>query len=160
MRRFQEHGVKISKIHLSSALKVRSTRQVCEALAAFVDDVYLHQVVARSESGEITRYQDLDLALAQAAKTGWPAQDWRIHFHVPLHSPKSALFDNTSSDITELFAILETQPTLCPHFEIETYTWEVLPPNLKSESVVAQLAREYEWCLEQMTEYGLASKTK
>jgi hypothetical protein len=158
VRRFQEHNIKISKIHISSALKVRSTRETCEALSAFSDDVYLHQVVVRSETGAISRHQDLDLALARAAEAGWQEEDWRIHFHVPLHSPKSKLFDTTSSHITSLFAVLEKQPRLCSHFEIETYTWEVLPPELKNDNVVTQLVREYEWCLEQMSQYGLASK--
>jgi hypothetical protein len=154
VERFNRHGIKISKIHLSSALKVRSTRETCQALSRFVDDVYLHQVIARQENGQIIRYKDLDLALAQASASGFPEQDWRIHFHIPLHSPQMPLFGNTSSHITDLFGILKTQPHLCPHFEIETYTWEVLPPELKNENVVTQLTREYEWCLKQMRTFG------
>jgi hypothetical protein len=41
---------------------------------------------------------------------------------------------------------------------METYTWEVLPPELKSRSVVEQLAAEYEWLLPQLAERGLASR--
>ena len=33
---------------------------------------------------------------------------------------------------------------------VVTYTWEVLPPELKNRSVVDQLAAEYEWCLAQL----------
>ena len=166
VRRFKAHGIKISKLHLSSALKVRSTPEVRHALAAFADDVYLHQVLARAADGSITRYKDLPLALAAAA----PAinhqlstinhPEWRIHFHVPVHSPKTALFDNTADHITDLLEILKYEPTLCPHLEIETYTWEVLPPEMKNENVVTQLTREYDWCLKHLIHHGLANPPK
>src|SRR6266498_104702 len=45
VRRFHQHGIKISKLHFSSALKVRPSPEVGVALQAFADDVYLHQVV-------------------------------------------------------------------------------------------------------------------
>ena len=61
------HGIKISKIHLSSALKVTPTPAAREALKKFFDDVYLHQVVACDNAGKRTIYRDLPDALA--AKT-------------------------------------------------------------------------------------------
>src|SRR3989441_12064015 len=64
VRRFRQHGIKISKLHFSSALKVRPTPEVRAALKAFADDIYFHQVVSRSAEGALTRYQDLDVALA------------------------------------------------------------------------------------------------
>jgi hypothetical protein len=51
---------------------------------------------------------------------------------------------------------LAGQPGLCSHLEMETYTWEVLPPELKSSNVVDQLAAEYAWCLKEMGQRGLA----
>jgi hypothetical protein len=39
---------------------------------------------------------------------------------------------------------------------METYTWEVLPPELKSRSVVGQLVAEYDWTLARLAERGLA----
>ena len=157
VQRFKAHGIKISKLHLSSALKVCSTPEVRRGLAAFTDDVYLHQVLARAADGSITRYKDLPLALAAAA----PAinhPEWRIHFHVPVHSPKTALFDNTADHIAGLLEILKEEPTLCPHLEIETYTWEVLPLEMKNENVVTQLTREYDWCLKHLIHHGLANQ--
>jgi hypothetical protein len=38
---------------------------------------------------------------------------------------------------------------------METYTWEVLPDELRAESVVEQLVREYDWCLGQLERRGL-----
>jgi hypothetical protein len=39
---------------------------------------------------------------------------------------------------------------------METYTWEVLPENLRTGDVVDQLCAEYDWTLAQMRERGLA----
>jgi hypothetical protein len=157
IRRFQDHYIRISKFHLSSALQVRSSRSVCEALTAFAEDVYLHQVIARSDDGSMVRYPDLPVALAAAKQAGWPVQEWRIHFHVPLHCPASELFATTAPHILDVLKMLARHPNLCSHLEIETYTWEVLPAELKNDSVVTQIAREYEWCLEHMSKHGLAS---
>jgi hypothetical protein len=38
---------------------------------------------------------------------------------------------------------------------METYTWEVLPPELKSRTVVQQLAAEYKWTLARLKARGL-----
>jgi sugar phosphate isomerase/epimerase len=146
-----QNGIKISKVHLSSALKVRPTPETRAALTAFADDVYLHQVVARGAGNELTRYRDLDVALGSVSSF----EQWRIHFHIPLHCPATAWFDNTTDHLLGVLDVLATQPDLCSHLEMETYTWEVLPPELKSRSVVDHLTSEYEWCLEQLRTRGL-----
>jgi hypothetical protein len=150
----RRHEIKISKVHLSSALKATPTPPVRAALAAFADDVYLHQVVARSASGGLTRFRDLDLALRAAR----PFEQWRIHFHIPLHCPANERFDNTTDHLLGVLDVLAAQPDLCRHLEMETYTWEVLPPELKSRSVVDHLTAEYEWCLDQLRRRGLGRK--
>jgi sugar phosphate isomerase/epimerase len=154
IRRFREHQIKVSKIHLSSALKTRPTPEVRQALRAFADDIYFHQVIARDARGQITRYRDLDVALATPSVAS--EEQWRIHFHVPLHMRATALFDNTADHVTGLLDLLKGDPTLCSHFEMETYTWEVMPAELKKASVVDQLVSEYEWTLGQLRARGLA----
>ena len=156
----QQHGIKLSKIHLSSALKVRPTREARETLAAFVDPVYLHQVVICRPDGHREIYLDLDDALAcepAAAENGSPLPEWRIHFHVPLHCPPAGGLENTSDHILGVLDLLQANPGLCPHLEIETYTWEVLPSDLKARDAVQQIAAEYEWTLARLKERGLAS---
>lgn len=153
LARLRRHGVKISKLHLSSALKLRPTPESLAALAAFADDTYLHQVVSRAADGKLTRHKDLDVALA-APKS--PAEEWRIHFHIPLHSPPVAWFDNTTDHLLGVLDVLQADPHLCSHLEMETYTWEVMPPALKSRSVVGQLTSEYDWCLKALRGRGLA----
>ena len=156
--RFQQHRIKISKLHFSSALKVRPTPEVRAALKAFADDIYFHQVVARAADGAMTRHQDLDAALSQPSTINHqPPLEWRIHFHIPLHSKPTPLFDTTSDHLLGVMDILKADPSLCSHIEMETYTWEVLPPELKNRNVVDQLVAEYEWTLRQMAERGVTA---
>ena len=154
------NGIKISKIHLSSALKVSPTPEACEALKKFTDDIYLHQVVARDEAGNRTIYRDLpdalDFANRQLAIGNWQLPEWRIHFHVPLHAPAAPPFENTNDHLLGVLDRLAEYPEICLHLEMETYPWEVLPPELKSQSVVEQLAQEYDWTLARLKERGLA----
>ena len=152
-----QHGIKISKIHLSSALKTSPTAEARAALRAFADDVYLHQVVVRNEAGQRTIYRDLPEALNRHPLSETPeTEEWRIHFHVPLHAPAASPFENTNDHILGTLDILAANSDLCSHLEMETYTWEVLPPELKSQNVVDQLAQEYAWTLARLAERGLA----
>jgi hypothetical protein len=151
-------GIKISKIHLSSALKARPTVKARAALASFADDVYLHQVIARGKNDRLTFFRDLPDALSSLPTTSTPpaGTEWRVHFHVPLHAPATAPFKNTNDHLLGVLDWLAKDPKLCSHLEMETYTWEVLPPEFKSHSVVEQLAAEYGWTLAQLARRGLA----
>ena len=150
-------GIKISKLHLSSALKVSPTPALRAELKKFADDVYLHQVVERDETGARKIYRDLPDALAASANSPPPSpnSEWRIHFHVPLHAPAAPPFANTNDHLLGVLDLLAADPRLCAHLEMETYTWEVLPPALKTHSVVDQLAAEYGWTLAQLRARGL-----
>jgi hypothetical protein len=149
----RRHKIKISKLHLSSALKARPTPQARAALAEFADDVYLHQVVARGADGALARYRDLDVALREAG----PAEEWRVHFHIPLHCPAAEWFEPTTDHLLDVLDVLQADPGLCTHLEMETYTWEVMPSAMKSRSVIDQLASEYDWCLGRLRERGLGA---
>jgi len=155
----QAAGIKLSKIHLSSALKTIPTPAARAALANFADGVYLHQVVARDAAGDLAYYEDLPDALATpcpSADAGITTDEWRIHFHVPLHAPAVAPFASTIDHLLGTLDVLAENPGLCQHLEMETYTWEVLPPECKSRSVVDQLAAEYAWTLGRLAERGMA----
>lgn len=150
---FRQNSIRISKIHLSSALKVRPTTETRQALAAFADDVYFHQVIERRPDGVLQRYRDLDAALA-SPEAGPGSREWRIHFHIPLHSPSAPGFDNTSDHIVAVLDELKERPALCRHLEMETYTWEVMPEAMKNRNVVDQLVSEYDWTLRQLANFG------
>ena len=155
------HGIKISKIHLSSALKVLPTLETEEALGKITDDGYLHQVVARDAAGSRSIYRDLPEAIIanQQSVTHNPQwEEWRVHFHVPFHAPPAPPFENTNDHLLGVLDLLQTNPEICSHLEMETYTWEVLPPELKAPGVVDQLAQEYAWMLAELAKRGLASR--
>jgi hypothetical protein len=125
-------------------------------LRAFADATYLHQVVVRPTNGPLIRYRDLEPALAARTDVD-PAEEWRIHFHVPLYSPPSELFDTTADHLLGVLDVLRRNPQRCRHLEMETYTWDVLPPELKQRGVVDQLVEEYQWTLARLSERGLCA---
>jgi hypothetical protein len=154
---FAAADIRISKIHLSSALKALATPEVVIALKKFSDDVYLHQVIARDPDGHLRYFRDLPDAL-NSKPNGQNSQfpEWRIHYHVPLHAPAVPPFQNTIDHLSGTLDWLQKNPTACSHLEMETYTWDVLPPELKSRTVVEQVAAEYEWTLAELGKRGMA----
>lgn len=155
--RLRAAGIHLNKIHLSNALKLRPTPEARAALAAFHDPVYLHQVIVRSGEGRLRRHRDLPEALAQVrGEDAAPTDEWRVHYHIPVHSCPTAGFDTTADHLCGVLDELARQPAVCSHLEIETYTWEVLPPALKQRKVTEQLVAEYEWTLTQLRSRGLA----
>jgi len=152
LRSFQDAGIRISKLHLSSALRCTSPNESATRLLSFADDVYLHQVIARTRDGDLRRYKDLPIALA----ANDPADEWRIHFHVPLYAEVSEPLATTIDQVTGVLDWLAANPRSCSHLEMETYTWDVLPNPLRSADLVHQLIREYEWVLARLRERNLA----
>lgn len=152
--RLRAEGIRVSKLHLSSALKVRPTPEARAALEAFNDPVYFHQVMARLDDGGLRRFSDLPDALGAPAAT--EAAEWRIHYHVPLHAELAAPFQTTADHLQQALDFLKEHPDLCDHFEMETYTWEVLPPELRARTVVEQLVAEHRWTLEEFAKRGVA----
>jgi sugar phosphate isomerase/epimerase len=151
---FHAAGIRISKLHLSSALKVKPGAESVAALGAFAEDTYFHQTLARLASGDLKRFRDLPVALAEAAKGGVVGEEWRVHFHVPLHAAPTAVFDTTADHLRDALDWLAMHPDSCSHLEMETYTWEVMPSDLKNRSVVDQLVEEYGWTLAALKERG------
>ena len=151
--RLRDSGIRIGRVQLSSALRVRfpSAGEGCAAAAdglrPFADTTYLHQVVQRAPGapdGALERYPDLDPALLHAAHAC--GTEWRIHFHVPLFTDTYDRFESTQSYVREVLRrMLRTGETT--HLEIETYTWDVLPAGLKQD-LLESIAREYQWVLE------------
>lgn len=142
-------GIKTGKIQISAALKATlpndeaRRKQVVDAFAAFNEPVYLHQVIAKNKEGLLRHYPDLSEALAQAAKSD--AVEWRAHYHVPLFIPSYGALESTQDDIRQVLAVHE-ENTVTFHLEVETYTWEVLPQEMRLP-VADSIIRELEWVL-------------
>jgi len=147
----REAGVRIGKVQVSSAL--RMARQDGAAMRAafgpFADDTYLHQVVERC-ADRLVKYTDLPDALAGADAGGSAgACEWRVHFHVPVFLGAMKDFDTTQPYLTSVLDLLKRERA-CPYLEVETYTWDVLPPEYRTVDVTTAIARELTWTKAQL----------
>jgi hypothetical protein len=136
----------VYKVQLSSALRLHRRPDSPTPLAVlgpFADDTYLHQVVISGASG-LTRYTDLPEALAAAGDTGPSADEWRVHFHVPVFLASMSGFDTTQSYLQSVLSILK-RTNACRCLEVETYTWDVLPPEYRTTDMCTAIARELVW---------------
>ena len=159
LERITGAGIRLSKLHLSSALRLKPAPANLERLRGFDEPVYFHQVIMRDGDLPLRRFRDLDAALEfSALNPAEVGQEWRVHFHVPVHAPPSGEFDTTQDHLLGALDWLAGRPSACPHLEMETYTWEVLPPELRTGDVVDQLVKEYDWTLTQMRARGLAGE--
>ncbi len=151
----RQQGIRLSKLHLSSALRAQPTPENLQTLKNYVEGVYLHQVITAREGRVLERIKDLDLALARAEQKNGEADEWRVHFHVPLHASPGHGLEDTRGHVFRTLDWLKKNPSACHHLEMETYTWEVLPEELRTEEVADQVIREYQWTLAALKERGL-----
>ncbi|HVU37713.1 MAG TPA: metabolite traffic protein EboE [Opitutales bacterium] len=156
---WHDAGIRLAKIHFSSALRLRPGAAALAALRHFDEPVYLHQVIARDASGHLRRWHDLPEALAAAENLPPLAHggEWRVHFHVPLHAAPAPPLLDTRENLAGIFDFLARHPALGPHLEMETYTWAVLPEPLRATAVEEQIAAEYAWTLAQLRQRGLSA---
>ena len=152
-------GIKTGKIQVSAALKATfsddaSTKdQVIDTFRKFNEPVYLHQVIARGANGELTSYADLDKALSNAASA--EAVEWRAHYHVPIFIQNYGVLESTQEDIVQVLGIQATS-FFTFHLEIETYTWEVLPDQMRLP-ITESIIREMEWVVRLLNNEQLIS---
>jgi sugar phosphate isomerase/epimerase len=144
LTQFENAGISIARIQLSAALHTQVSPESLEALRAFVEPVYLHQTRIRLPRGKIIYYPDLTPeTLADAAQH--QGADLRTHFHVPLFWEGNSLLRSTQETLTlEFFKAVAKKGY---PMELETYTFDVLPPELKASSVVENLVKETRWAL-------------
>ncbi|MEV0219778.1 metabolite traffic protein EboE [Streptomyces sp. NPDC050704] len=132
-------GVPIVKSQLSAALHAEHPHlpEVREALAAFDEPRFLHQTRTLTAAG-LRGTDDLGEALKEDALPD--ASPWRAHFHVPLHAAPAAPLTSTLPVLKDTLTRLVGGPhPLTRHLEVETYTWQALPPELRPRAR-AQLA--------------------
>lgn len=141
-------GIPVHKLQLSAALRLpRVDAGARAALAPYAEPTYLHQVSRRTPQG-IRAHSDLPEALALGAETD--GEEWRVHFHVPVFMGDLGPFDSTRDFLSEILALHRAEP-ISPHLEVETYTWDVLPPDLRGASVDLDIARELDWVRSALT---------
>jgi len=147
-------GIRVPKFQISSALRVSDPSPGSagrRALERFAEDTYLHQVVEQSAAG-LRRFVDLPEALGASALTAagaqapaWPGKnEWRIHFHVPVFLRTMGDLETTQPDLETVLDLVKTRAD-SPCLEVETYTWDVLPPEYRTAEMSAAIARELAW---------------
>src|SRR5262245_24366819 len=151
LAKYAAAGIEVGKVQVSAALRMDldlfeppaadARKAAIKQLSQFAEDRYLHQTVVR-RGGDDAFYEDLRPALdAEAAD---PRGEWRGHFHVPVYLKEFARLRATQEQIGECLAAAG-QHTNCQHFEVETYAWSVLPPDLKQPDLAAGIAEELKW---------------
>ena len=103
--------------------------------------------------GTLTRMLNLSDAIARWRSDPSGQREWRTHFHVPIFLDDLGGFRTTRSSIREALRVHAKTP-LSDHLEIETYTWDVLPPDLKRD-LTDSIAREYAWVLNALGQQGV-----
>ncbi len=143
LERLIAQGIRISKIQISAALRTLWQPGTAAALRPFCDPVYLHQVKTLADGRAWSR-GDLELALAAPQTKG--GEEWRIHCHVPLYFAGDGIIASTADQLTPDF-FRKALSGGVEHFEIETYTFNVLPEPLRKLGVERSIVEEYRWVL-------------
>ncbi|MFJ9478156.1 metabolite traffic protein EboE [Streptomyces mirabilis] len=150
--------VPIVKSQLSAALHAEHPHlpEVRAALAAFDEPRFLHQTRTLTAAG-LRGTDDLGEALAGDALPD--ASPWRAHFHVPLHAAPAAPLTSTLPVLRAALTRLVGGPhPLTHHLEVETYTWQALPPELRPRAraqLVDGIAAELTVARDLLTDLGL-----
>ena len=141
-QKFAEAELIVGKIQVSAALKIifneENKAAIWESLSRFDEPTYLHQVTEKID-GTVKTYNDLPIILQKRNDFS----ELRAHFHVPIFLEQFGKLFSTQDHIIKVLEYLKRNK-VSEHLEIETYTWDVLPKELKrdlSDSIV----REINW---------------
>lgn len=143
LTKLTDAGIPIFKLQAAAALWVeRLDEQMLPQLRRFTDTIYLSQSTLRAD-GEVTKYLHLGDALDAYEANPVPTE-LRTHFHVPVFLSEIGPFRTTRFGVEDALR-LHRQLPLSDHLEIETYTWDVLPEELKTGDIVDYVVRELEF---------------
>jgi len=132
----RKNNIKIGHVQVSSALSLADGD--IGRLHRFSEPCYLHQTVGRGPDGGLCRFTDLDEALATPPRG---IEEWRVHFHMPVFLEHLRECDTTQLFLKEILPLFDADVPL----EVETYTWSVLPADLKTGSITDSIVREMQW---------------
>ena len=134
-------GLSIGKVQLSSAIEVDFNAQhnpdIIKDLQSIAEPRYLHQTTI--VNGDQLQFNE---NLADVSLNN-PSGLWRIHFHVPIHLQQFGSLQTTQHDLKHSIPILKQAGTTS--WEVETYTWSVMPTALQQDELVDSIAKELAW---------------
>ncbi len=152
-RRMKKQGILIGKVQVTNALAIKQdTQSLTETLInlkAFSDEVYLHQTVIKFDDGSKLAFVDLPQALdyVQTQQATKQPLEWRIHYHVPTFLKHLNKCETSQEPLIDFLRAQQDTP-VSEHFELETYTFDLLPDHHQVDGVVANVAREILWARE------------
>ncbi|MFC7546052.1 metabolite traffic protein EboE [Plantactinospora sp. GCM10030261] len=159
VRRLAAAGLPVVKVQISAALEAGDPVAAADRLAEYVEPRFLHQTrsaaVAEPDPADPAHAaDDLDDALVR----GLPGP-WRVHYHVPLHAVPEPPLRSTVPVLRSALAELLGGPTAgCDTYDVETYTWGVLPvarrPGTAAE-LADGIAAELAFARDELTGLGL-----
>ncbi len=146
LKNYKEAGLTIGKVQLSSAIEVDfnvpTSTECIKDLHSIAEPRYLHQTTVLDENC-LVFYENLeDISLNN------PAGLWRVHFHVPIHLETIGTLGTTQTDLRESITVLKDAGVT--EWEVETYTWSVLPATLKVGELVDSISKELRWAEDQL----------
>jgi len=149
LQKLVDAGIPIFKLQEAAALHVPEvTQKIVDVLKNYSKTIYLTQTVEKKD-GRLTRFLNLEDAFAAWEENPGP-REWRTHFHVPVFLEDLGPFRTTRFAIEDALRFHKAKP-LSRQLEIETYTWDVLPDNLKTGDIVDYVCRELDWVKGQLT---------
>ena len=144
---WKDAGIQVGKVQISAALKAsfpngnEARKPIVEAFEQLNESTYLHQVVARRRDGSYKSYNDLPDALPEILDPD--TVEWRTHFHVPIFIDT---YDQLAATRDAIEVVLKDHNDITNHWEVETYTWEVLPEEIRF-GLVDSIERELQWVI-------------
>ncbi len=169
---YRQSGIRVGKVQISSAVHVpwdqvieQPERQsaMLTQLRSFNEPKYLHQTTRAKTGGTLDGLvEDLPHALTKwlpedlTQSSSFPSAAWRVHFHVPIYIAQFGELQTTQADIKTACDYLQLHAQddcdgaawFTGHYEVETYAWPVLPPELQVPSLSHGIANELRFAKE------------
>jgi hypothetical protein len=144
LQKLVDAGVPVFKLQEAAALHIPEvTQPVVDTLKRYAKTIYLTQTLEK-RNGKLTKFLNVDDAIAAFEKDAGGPREWRTHIHVPVFLDDLGQFRTTRFAIADALKFHKEKP-LSHHLEVETYTWDMLPESLKSRDIVDYICRELEW---------------
>jgi len=145
--RLKQHSIPVHKIQVSVAPRWQASMGEESRMKFFnwEEPVYLHQSFAKV-AGQRQSFLDLDLAKRYEGKV----EEWRTHFHVPIHFGHRE--DSTGFELIDFLNYLKMHETEIPVLEVETYSFNSMGEQWGEQTSLEQsIAKEMLWLQEQMS---------
>ncbi len=133
---YKNVGLAIGKVQLASAIEFELS---AEGNTTFILDeqTYLHQTTIQTEEDVLffEHFSNVPIELQSG--------NCRVHFHVPIHKKQFGGLHTTQHDLIASIPVLKEAGAT--DWEVETYTWSVMPTELQEVELVASITEELAW---------------